>query len=102
VTKSLFAVSWLLGTVMVTVSSSLSASELRMPSDLNYGVGTPVYCGPCGCLRVVYAYHPKLRSTYGVGFDPRNYDTTEPHYYLGRIRAYPRYYIDGLPAGGGC
>jgi hypothetical protein len=36
-------------------------------------------------------YYPELRSTYGVGFDPRNYDTTEPRYYFGRMRAYPQY-----------
>jgi hypothetical protein len=87
---------------MLILPSSLSATELRMPSGINYGVGAPVYCGPCGCLRVAYAYHPELRSTYGAGFDPRNYDTTEPHYYLGRVRAYPQYYIDGLAAYGGC
>ena len=29
------------------------------------------YCGICGCLRVAYAYYPELRSTYGLGFDPR-------------------------------
>jgi hypothetical protein len=35
-----------------------------------------------------------LESTYGVGFDPRSFDTTEPHYYLGRLRSYPRYSVD--------
>jgi hypothetical protein len=30
-----------------------------------------------------------LESTYGTGFDPRNYDTTEPHHYLGPVRAWP-------------
>jgi hypothetical protein len=58
-----------------------------------------IYCGCCGCLHVGYAYHRELRSTYGVKFDPRNFDQTEPYYYLGRVRAYPRYWIDpGPPA----
>lgn len=51
-------------------------------------------CGCCGCLRATYEFHPELRSTYGTQFDPRNYDQTVPHYYYGRIRAYPLYYSD--------
>ena len=103
VTKSLLALGGIVGTIMLTLSSSLSATELRSPSNINYAViGAPAYCGPCGCLRVAYAYHPELRSTYGLRFDPRNYDTTEPRYYFGRVRAYPRYYIDGLVAHGSC
>jgi hypothetical protein len=49
-------------------------------------------CGCCGCLGVTYDYHRELRSTYGAHFDPRNYDQTEPHYYFGSVRAYPRYW----------
>jgi hypothetical protein len=51
-------------------------------------------CGCCGCLRVTYDRHRELRSTYGAHFDPRNYDQTEPHYYFGRVRAYPQYWTD--------
>jgi hypothetical protein len=57
--------------------------------------GRIVQCGPCGCLRVTFDYHRELGSTYGSGFDPRNYDETEPHYYFGPVRAYPRYTTDG-------
>jgi hypothetical protein len=53
--------------------------------------------GPCGCLRVSYVYHRELRSTYGLSFDPRNFDQTEPHYYFGALRAYPRYWVDVGP-----
>jgi hypothetical protein len=35
-----------------------------------------------------------LESTYGIRFDPRSFDTTEPYYFLGRQRAYPRYWVD--------
>jgi hypothetical protein len=52
-------------------------------------------CGVCGCLRVVYSYHRRLWFTYGLGFDPRNYDMTEPHFHLGRVRAYPQYVEGG-------
>jgi hypothetical protein len=55
------------------------------------------WCGPCGCLRVSYNYHRDLRSTYGIGFDPRTYDQTEPHYFHGAVRAYPRYWVCGDP-----
>ena len=55
----------------------------------------PAGCGPCGCLRVAYDHHRELRTTYGTGFDPRNYDFTEPHYYFGAMRSYPRYYVEG-------
>ena len=101
-TRSLFALGWVVVISMVELTGSLRATELRVPSALNYGVGAPLYCGLCGCLVVAYTYHPELRSTYGLGFDPRNYDTTEPRYYFGRMRAYPQYYIDGLPAHGTC
>jgi len=55
------------------------------------------WCGPCGCLHVSYVHHRELRSTYGIGFDPRNYDQTEPHYYFGPMRAYPRYWVSADP-----
>ena len=56
--------------------------------------GATLWCGPCGCLHVSYAYHRELRSTYGLNFDPRNFDQTQPYYFLGPVRAYPRYWCD--------
>ena len=87
-------------TAIALSSFPLSAAELLTPR-----VAHPVrlsHCGPCGCLGVAYVYHRELRSTYGLGFDPRNYDTTQPHYYFGPIRAYPRYFVDGAPVRGQC
>jgi hypothetical protein len=55
------------------------------------------WCGPCGCVSTVYFYHREVRSTYGLAYDPRNYDATQPRYYLGPIRAYPRYVVGGMP-----
>jgi len=68
-----------------------SAAERDLPRRVKAERYRP-YCGCCGCLGVVYDYHRELRSTYGSHFDPRNYDQTEPHYYLGRVRAYPQYW----------
>jgi hypothetical protein len=59
---------------------------------------TAPYCGPCGWLQVSYVYHRELRSTYGLSFDPRNFDQTEPYYHFGPVRAYPRYWVDADPA----
>jgi hypothetical protein len=72
------------------LGGSARAAELGVPGP---GVEA-AECGPCGCLHVAYDYHRQLESTYGLDFDPRNYDTTEPHFYFGPVRAYPRYWCD--------
>ncbi len=59
---------------------------------------TAAWYGPCGCLHVSYVFHRELRSTYGLSFDPRNFDQTEPYYHFGALRAYPRYWVDFWPA----
>jgi hypothetical protein len=46
----------------------------------------------CGCWHVTWVYHRELWYTYGWGFDPRTYDMTEPHFYHGAVKAYPRYW----------
>ncbi len=58
-----------------------------------YHAGLP-HCSCCGCLRVTKEYHRELKSTYGLGFDPRNFDQTEPTFRLGRVREYSRYWVD--------
>lgn len=73
------------------------AADLPLRAGRHYA---PHYCGPCGCLRVSYVYHSDIRSTYGLSFDPRNYDQTEPHFYPGPVRAYPRYSVAGCPLPG--
>lgn len=72
---------------------SAAAADLPNPRHHNPALG----CGPCGCLHVSYVYHRELESTYGLNFDPRDFDRTEPYYYLGRLRAYPRYWADADP-----
>ncbi len=39
-----------------------------------------------------------------IGFFTVNadYDQTEPHFYLTKVHAYPRYSVDGYPAPGAC
>jgi hypothetical protein len=77
------------------------AAELSVVGHRAY-VHIPRYCGPCGCLAVRYVYHRQLETTYGASFDPRNFDTTEPHYYFGPMHRYPRYFVEGVPFGGPC
>jgi hypothetical protein len=79
------------GAVVVASPGSSLAADLPITGRAPRQVAE---CGPCGCLRVDFDYHRELRSTYGTGFDPRNYDETQPHYYFGPMRAYPRYTFD--------
>jgi hypothetical protein len=79
-------------------STGASAAELQIPpADQARHYREAEACGPCGCLRVSWDYHRVMEQTYGSGFDPRNFDTTEPYFYLGRVKAYPRYWCDGDP-----
>jgi hypothetical protein len=75
---------------------SVSAADRDVPRRVKAERYHPaeLSCGCCGCLHVTYDYHRVLHSTYGTHFDPRNYDQTEPHYYFGRVRAYPQYWTD--------
>jgi hypothetical protein len=84
-----------------SLATPLRAAELPVVRHRAYA-HIPPYCGPCGCLGVQYVYHRQLETTYGASFDPRNFDTTEPHYYFGPMRRYPRYFVDGVPVGGPC
>jgi hypothetical protein len=78
----------------LSFSALANAAELAVP-HYRHGVDAR-NCGPCGCLHVVWARHRDIRQTYGTGFDPRNYDQTEPHFYWGPVRAYARYFVDGV------
>jgi hypothetical protein len=71
------------------VPGSATAADLPIPVSRN----AARWCGPCGCLHVSYVHHRELRSTYGLSYDPRNYDGTEPHYFFGPMRAYQRYWV---------
>jgi len=76
------------------VSATLPAYAADLPSP---PWAAHARCGPCGSLHVGYVYHRELRSTNGLGFDPRNFDQTQPHYYFGPVRAYPQYWVDAAP-----
>ena len=85
----------MLPTGVPVVPTSAGAAELLAPPAVHARHhGAALWCGPCGCLHVSYAYHRELRSTYGLSFDPRNFDQTQPYYYLGPVLAYPRYWCD--------
>jgi hypothetical protein len=88
----------LLGTATGGLTSAFAAELLPSTGvQVRHHRAAPA-CGPCGCLQVSYGYHRELQSTYGAAFDPRNYDQTQPHFYLGRMRAYPRYWVSADPA----
>ena len=97
--RSVLALGAAVGAFAFASVGSLEAADLQTPPR----AVRPAYCGPCGCLQVAYVYHRALLSTYGTGFDPRNYDATEPHYYFSRtMHAYPRYFVDGVPVPDQC
>ena len=82
--------------VLIAPAPPLGAADLQVPTRAAHAYNrVRADCGPCGCLRVALVRHRELQSTYGLSFDPRNYDTTEPHFYFGRMRAYPRCFVDG-------
>lgn len=82
--------------VLAAAAGLLAGSQSARAADL--GVPGPAAqeaeCGPCGCVHVTYEYHRELRSTYGLAYDPRNFDETQPYYYFGPVRAYPRFWCD--------
>jgi hypothetical protein len=90
--------------VAVTAATLAAWTGLAKAADLPARVApaAEAQCGPCGCLRVTYATHRELRSTYGAGFDPRNFDESTPYFYFGAMRRYPRYSVDGAIGPGYC
>jgi hypothetical protein len=76
---------------MVAVPVSATAADMSLPVK---AAPASEQCGPCGCLQVTYDYHRELRTTFGTGFDPRNFDQTQPYYYFGPVRPYPQYWTD--------
>jgi hypothetical protein len=83
--------------VSAVASRPVLAADLGLPTKAQ--PAEAANCGPCGCLHVSYEYHREMEKTYGLDYDPRNYDQTQPHYYLGAVRAYPRYWCDYGPNG---
>jgi len=80
--------------VVAATAGLLGGSQSARATDLQVPAVEAAECGPCGCVHVSYDYHRELRSTYGVAFDPRNFDQTQPYYYFGPVRAWPRYWCD--------
>jgi len=97
--RTLLALGGLVGAIVLASPYSLGAAELLAPVQAARAYRD---CGPCGCMSVAYVHHRDMQSTYGLGFDPRNYDQTVPHFYFGRMHAYPRYFVEGGSAPGSC
>jgi hypothetical protein len=97
--RTMMALAGIVSAIILASPISLGAAELQAPAQ---AVRAYPDCGRCGCLSVTYVHHRDMQSTYGLGFDPRNYDQTEPHFYFGRMHAYPRYFVEGVPTSGSC
>jgi hypothetical protein len=102
--RAILTLGGLLGVIVLANSVPLSAAELPLPQAGAAEARSPasIYCGICGCLQVAYVHHREVEATYGLAFDPRNDDQTQPYFYLGRMRAYPRFFVDGVPVPGSC
>jgi hypothetical protein len=101
-TKSALFFSGVFGLISFVSSGVIQAAELPTPSEQSAAFRSHEGCGPCGCLQVTYESHPEIQSTYGTGYDPRNFDTTQPYFYVSRPRPFPRYSVDGVPIGASC
>jgi hypothetical protein len=87
----------LLAGVIIAIAASRTAlgAELQIPPAAHARqYQQAISCGPCGCLHVTWTYHRVLLSTYGLGFDPRNFDTTQPFFHYGALRAYPHFWCE--------
>ncbi len=73
-------------------SSSAEAADVAAPRKAIAASSVERCVEVCGCWHTYYVRHRVLLSTYGAGFDPNNYDFTEPHYFYGQERFYPRYF----------
>jgi hypothetical protein len=90
----------IIGLALAVTTSAMAWSAPIRAADMTldrYAVRQSVirHCEDiCSCWTTTYVRHRVLLSTYGAGFDPNNYDFTEPHYFFGGERAYPRYSRD--------
>lgn len=86
----------MVGTIVAAALSAMlnsaTAAELQLPRSVVHERQAAACDDPCGCLHARFEYHRELLSTYGTGFDPRNFDTTQPYFYFGRVRAYPQFW----------
>ena len=82
----------LVAAVLAGAIGPATAGELWLRRNVGAFPADVVECGGCGCTAVSYVRHRELRSTYGLRFDPRNFDQTAPYHYFGRMRTYARYW----------
>jgi len=93
--KMSFALAAVALTTVATLPQSASADAWRTRHKYHAHLGSePIYHyeDSCGCLSVTFEHHRELRYTYGAHVDPRSFDQTEPYYYYGPMKAYPRYW----------
>jgi hypothetical protein len=81
-------------TAALPYSAKAADAAVLLPSD---HPSVFHYNDSCRCLHPRYHYHRELLFTYGSYSDPRSFDTQEPYFYYGRVKAYPDYPILAYP-----
>ena len=89
--RSNFHLGMIVAVLGIATSLPASAADMVLPARVAH---QQIPCGRCGCLRVTWERHRVVEMTYGTNFDPRNFDQTEPYFYLGRMKAYPHYTVE--------
>ena len=91
--KMHFALTAIALVILAAAPQSAGANGWRHEHHARFGYARVYhYEDRCGCLWWTFEYHRQLRYTYGADLDPRSFDATEPYYYYGPVKAYPRYW----------
>lgn len=89
--KNLTGVAAIALVAAMALTPSAHAADARVPRHAAHQ-RVYEYNDGCGCWHVTIVYHRELLYTYGWNVDPRKFDQTEPYYYHGAVRAYPRFW----------
>jgi len=92
--RSVMRIAFVLAVGGAVWSSAVEAADFAAPHRAIVRSRVKRCDDACGCWYSYYVRHRVLLSTYGAGFDPNNYDFTEPHYFYGPERVYTRYSRD--------
>jgi hypothetical protein len=68
---------------MTTIAAAADPTALQKVA--NHKARSQWRCVACGCIRE--GRRSELQSTYGLNYDPRNFDTTEPYFFYNGTRA---------------
>jgi hypothetical protein len=82
----------ILATVLFSPHATFAADLRLSKSSIKTPAGARHPIDACGCLRSGVYYDREIVYGYGPTFDPRYMATSEPHYFLGNVRAYTWYW----------